>query len=82
MILTIHRIVALTPQVFFVKWYNIIDFMVVLITFIIAIAAATTDGEWAEKLAILTLFRYFDKDYVCNASQFCCNHEFVSGLFD
>ena len=56
--------------------------MVVLITFIIAIAAATTDGEWAEKLAILTLFRYYDKDYVCNASQFCCNHEFVSGLFD
>jgi len=54
----ILRIIALTPQIFFVKWYNIIDFMVVLITFIIAIAAATTDGEWAEKLAILTLFRF------------------------
>ena len=82
MFFSIYRIIALTPQIFFVKWYNIIDFMVVLITFIIAIAAATTDGEWAEKLAILTLFRYFDKDYVCNVSQFHGKHGFVSGLFD
>ena len=31
----VRRIVALTPPVFFVKWYNIIDFIVVLVTFII-----------------------------------------------
>jgi len=52
------RIVALTPQTFFSRWYNVVDFAVVLITFIIVISAASGSGEWAEKLSIFTIFRF------------------------
>ena len=51
------RVVALTPQVFFARWYNCIDFAVVLITFVIVIVAVTGNA-WAEKLSILTFLRF------------------------
>ena len=35
-----------------------IDFAVVLITFIIVLSAAFGSGEWAEKLSILTVLRF------------------------
>ena len=40
------------------RWYNVVDFAVVLITFIIVISAASGSGEWAEKLSIFTIFRF------------------------
>ena len=52
------RITALTHPVFFSQWYNVIDFAVVLITFVIVCVAASASGEWAEKLAILTVLRF------------------------
>ena len=51
------RVVALTPQVFLARWYNCIDFAVVLITFVIVIVAVTGNA-WAEKLSILTFLRF------------------------
>jgi PTEN phosphatase family protein len=54
----ILRLVALTPAFFFTAWYNVVDFAVVLITFIIVVVAATGSGEWAEKLSIFTIFRF------------------------
>ncbi len=52
------RIVALSHPLFFSQWYNVVDFAVVLITFIIVCVAASATGEWAEKLAILTVLRF------------------------
>merc|ERR1739844_156477 len=52
------RIVALTPPVFFARWYNVVDFAVVCITFIIVITATTGAGQWAEDLSILTVLRF------------------------
>lgn len=40
------------------RWYNVVDFAVVIITFIISIVAATGSGEWAEKLSVLTALRF------------------------
>ena len=51
------RVIALTPPVFFGRWYNCIDFAVVLITFVIVIVAASGNA-WAEKLSILTFLRF------------------------
>jgi len=52
------RIVALTPPVFFSRWYNVVDFAVVCITFIIVITATTGAGQWAENFSILTVIRF------------------------
>ena len=54
----ILRIVALTHPVFFSTWYNVVDFAVVLITFIIVIVAAIPNNGWAEKLTIFTALRF------------------------
>lgn len=52
------RIISLTHPVFFSTWYNVVDFAVVLITFIIVcVAASGTTGEWAEKLSVITVLR-------------------------
>jgi len=50
------RIVALTPPVFFSRWYNVVDFAVVCITFIIVITAIFS--SWAEGLSILSILRF------------------------
>ena len=51
------RILALTHHVFFSTWYNVVDFAVVLITFII-VCVSMTGSVWAEKLTIITVLRF------------------------
>jgi PTEN phosphatase family protein len=51
------RIVALTYPVFFSTWYNVVDFAVVLVTFIVVCVAAAGNG-WAETLSIFTVLRF------------------------
>ena len=51
------RIVALTPAVFFSAWYNAVDLVVVLCTFILAVAAQSSSGGWSEEWALVTVVR-------------------------
>lgn len=52
----ILRLLALTQPVFFSTWYNVVDFAVVLITFVIVVVGMT-QNTWAERLSLLTLLR-------------------------
>lgn len=52
------RITALTGQVFFSRWYNVADFVIILVTFVIGLTATIGGSQWAEKLAILTVLRF------------------------
>ena len=47
-----------TKYLFNFRWYNVVDFAVVCITFIIVITATTGAGQWAENLSILTVIRF------------------------
>ena len=53
------RILALTLPVFFSAWYNAVDFVVVLCTFIVVcVSLATSNGAvWAEKLSLITVLQ-------------------------
>ena len=51
------RIIALTPAIFFVKWYNVVDFAVVLILVIVSVISVISIGEWTDKLALLGNFQ-------------------------
>ncbi len=53
----ILRIVALSYPVFFATWYNVVDFAVVVSTFIIVCVAAG-GSDWAETLSIFTVLRF------------------------
>lgn len=52
------RIFALTHQVFFSTWYNVVDFAVVLITFIVVCTSISGSGSWAGKLTVITVLRF------------------------
>ena len=47
-----------TKYLFNFRWYNVVDFAVVCITFIIVITATTGAGQWAENFSILTVIRF------------------------
>ena len=51
------RIFALSYPIFFSAWYNVVDFAVVLVTFIVA-CMAVSGGLWAQKLALFTFLRF------------------------
>ena len=51
------RIFALTHPVFFSTWYNVVDFAVVFITFIV-VCVATAGNNWVEALSIFTVVRF------------------------
>ena len=51
------RIFALSYPVFFSAWYNVVDFAVVLITFIVA-CMAVSGSDWAQKLALFSFLRF------------------------
>ncbi|XP_071746917.1 phosphatidylinositol 3,4,5-trisphosphate 3-phosphatase TPTE2 isoform X2 [Lepeophtheirus salmonis] len=53
----ILRIIALTVPLFFSHWYNVVDFAVVLITFIV-VTVSITGQEWSRTLAIFVVFRF------------------------
>ena len=48
----------MTPADFFVKWYNVVDFAVVLILVIVSVISVISIGEWTEKLQILAFLRF------------------------
>ena len=47
----------MTPAIFFVKWYNVVDFAVVLILVIVSVISVISIGEWTDKLALLGNFQ-------------------------
>ena len=51
------RVVALRVHVFFSLWYNVLDLVVVLTTFIIS-CVGITGQDWAEGLALFTVLRF------------------------
>ena len=51
------RIFALSYPVFFSAWYNVVDFAVVLITFIVA-CMAVSGSDWAQRLALFSFLRF------------------------
>eukprot|EP00096_Caligus_rogercresseyi_P015144 TRINITY_DN7586_c0_g1_i1.p1 TRINITY_DN7586_c0_g1~~TRINITY_DN7586_c0_g1_i1.p1 ORF type:complete len:597 (+),score=64.70 TRINITY_DN7586_c0_g1_i1:285-2075(+) len=53
----IFRIIALTVPLFFSIWYNVVDFAVVLITFIV-VTVSITGQEWTRTFAIFVVFRF------------------------
>ena len=51
------RLVVLHPRVFFIHWYNTLDFAVVFCTFIISCVALSGTGATIEYFALFTIFR-------------------------
>ena len=51
------RVFALSYPVFFSAWYNVVDFAVVLITFIVA-CMSVSGGVWAKNLALFSFLRF------------------------
>ena len=56
--LNFSRIIALTSAIFFVKWYNVVDFAVVLILVIISVLSVISIGGWTDKLGLLGVLRF------------------------
>ena len=51
------RIIVLRPKVFFRRWYNVLDFIVIIITSIISFITITNASEFQEGLSILSGLR-------------------------
>ena len=51
------RMFVLTPRIFFSHFYNVIDFVVILSTFIMSVVAFN-GSDWAEGLALFTAIRF------------------------
>jgi len=51
------RLVALRPSVFFLQWYNAVDLVVIISTFIIS-AVAFSGIDWAEGFSLFTALRF------------------------
>jgi PTEN phosphatase family protein len=51
------RLVALSPRVFFLRWYNVLDLVVITTTFIIS-CVAISGTTWAEGLTLFTALRF------------------------
>ena len=48
-----------TYQFYIFRWYNVVDFAIVCITFVIVIFASTGSSDsWIENLSILTVLRF------------------------
>ena len=48
----------MTSAIFFVKWYNVVDFAVVLILVIISVLSVISLGGWTDKLGLLGILRF------------------------
>lgn len=51
------RLIALKPHAFFIHWYNVLDLVVILVTFIISVIALS-GTNWAEGLSLFTALRF------------------------
>lgn len=51
------RLIALKPRAFFQHWYNVLDLVIILATFIISIVAIS-GIDWAEGLTLFTALRF------------------------
>jgi len=51
------RILALTQKVFFSAWYNVVDFAVVLCTFVVVAAAQVPGNAWSDKWTLVSVLR-------------------------
>jgi len=51
------RMLALQPEIFFIKWYNVLDLIVVVCTFIIS-AVALNGAPWVDGLTLFIALRF------------------------
>ena len=52
------RLIVLRPKVFFLHWYNVLDFVVIISTFIISCVGLAGKSEWQEGLSLLSGLRF------------------------
>ena len=51
------RLIALRPRIFFIHWYNVLDLVVIVSTFVIS-CVALSGTSWAEGLTLFTALRF------------------------